>query len=296
MASPLIPTQIVNKNGVPTTVHRKLVPVAQAASYLAGVAPTVNASQPTTAAGGTPLPALEPMTMQEWRSWGSQHPSMTQRVDYAHSSPIETLVNHADQEMWSLTRRVVENGVDPERAAYIISKFAERVETRWRRPGGKERALTHLEATLLVAEHVDMSVATQTNNPQKNSMLICGAVEALNYSDNIGDRLPLEKFTTREQVASAAAVAGYIMSVGEPNIIGKRTYLDATKMDMSGWSISNNLMDNFLRERPDQLDRILKYRSDHFKDNKLTSNKEVKRMIAFLLETEDNPVLADGWL
>jgi hypothetical protein len=67
-------------------------------------------------------------------------------------------------------------------------------------------------------------------------------------------------------------------------------------MDMSGWSINNKLMDGFLRERPDQLDRILKYRTDHYADNRLTSNKEVKRMIAFMVETEDYPALADGWL
>jgi hypothetical protein len=289
------PTPIVNKNGVATTVHKKQQSASPAASRLAGIAPTISASA-TAATGQTPLPALEPMTMEEWRVWGSQHPTLTQRVDYARTTPIESLVNHADAEMRGLARRVVEGGVDPEMAAYIINRFAERVEVRWRRPGGKERALVHLEATLLVAESVDMSVSSPYNDPTKKSMLICGAVETLNYSDNPEDRVPLERFTTREQVASAAAVAGYILSNEGSNIIGKRTYLDATKMDMSGWSINNKLMDSFLRERPDQLDRILKYRADHYADNRLTSNKEVKRMIAFMVETEDYPALADGWL
>jgi hypothetical protein len=295
----LIATPIVDKNGRSTTVLKKPGTGTSASLRVANIKPVLPSAPEPQKPSETPLPPLDTITKDELFRLGSEH-RFTERSHSDHVS-VDSLVAHATPESWALVKKVLDSGADASVVTHLTYIHEARVETWWNSyANGAEHAIASLNNSLLVVERLEREYPDLKHwNGGEQAQIVSRALEAYTKMPKQEDCIPLKQFKTVEELDSAVAVSAYILNAERNHgglmgrFINNTNFFDSDAIHHIGTMIANRSLDTYLRERPHELGRIMKYMEDHEFGN---TKQDTNELIRFLDETSASPSLSDGWL
>jgi hypothetical protein len=274
----LVPTQITDRNGKRTTVHKK--PAAASGPRSALPAPSAAGAPPQPQ--GTPLVLPEPLDKFERAKYilSSHLPN----VSLAALSTQETL-ERVDLAGLALAKSIVERGsLDPETVKLVLSQY------------GKPYSPMYVNR-LLIAERLEQTIGRGiTGNTDRMSYLrgICLAADGLARNHPSGAKI-LDAFTTEEELAGCSAVTEFTLCREFGGSHVSNGYLsDGEGGDWQGSYIRNRHLDLLIRERPDDVHAIIAYVKE--RGMHPVNKGPVKALRAYLDDTTDTSSVGSGWL
>jgi hypothetical protein len=277
--SKLVPTQITDRNGKRTTVHKK--PAAAPGTRSALPAPSAAGATPPKPQG-TPLVLPEPLDKFERAKYilSNNLPN----ISFAASSTKETL-ERVDLAGLALAKYMVERGsLDPESVKLVLSKY------------GKPYSPMYVNR-LLIAERLERTIGKGvTGHSERMNYLqaVTLAADGLARNHPSGAKM-LDAFTTEEELAGCSAATEFILC---PDFAGSHVstaYLsDGEDGDWQGSYIRNKHLDLLIRERPEDVQAIITYVKER---GMHPANKgPVKALRAYLEDTSESSSVGTGWL
>lgn len=272
----LTPTVITDVTGKVTTVHKKQAGVAAGAKRIPAPAMAQRAAQKPVKTS-TPL-VLPPALSREERDdllarleaipnfWGSATSGMTDWVDETGFA----LIN----------KYLAEDRITPMEIKHITGSA--------RTQGWSKTEVTNM---LLLTDRIreDTSIDSQARG------WLNSVVHSLRYNTEWKYHSPIR---TEEDLASAAAVTTFVLRkfYGKDSNIG---FVKSVRQNRA-WRtpeelivISNKHLDTLIRERPQDLDRIINYVERH---GMHSANKKPVNVLRDFLDDDIVPALDDGWL
>jgi hypothetical protein len=300
MAPNLAPTQVIDKNGRSTTVHKRL-DAPQSASKMSNVpAPSIAPKAAASAAARTPLPMPEPLdetqhaAFLEWQD--SELDSMRYRVEIKN-----TFKQRFDPVAEALVWRVIQSGKVPKET---IGRFLGTFHTRRTRIFAKnfgyaqEEVLSQLTSSLLLAERLgtEYPESVMEGVPLNFASAVDQALVGYSYTGKKSDRVEATTITTEETLTSVAAVTAYILESRNRQDFThykNSTFVSVNGKKVEGIYIANRSLDAFLRENPHEAGRAIAYAAERGMGN---TAKDTKQLIQHLHDTEGMGALTEGWL
>jgi cytidylate kinase len=298
IATPIIATPIVDKNGRSTTVLKKLDTGASALQRVSNIKPVLPPASKPQKTSAKRLSPLGEITEEELRQLGQDHPKLSHSTRDVNSA-IDILLAQTPPSTWALAKRVIDDGLDADVVVYLTSIHEDRV-TRWWTKGkaDADHAVDQLNNCMLVAERVERDYSDLKGwGGDFQGRLISSTMETYTQSQNLKRLCPQKLFRSEGNLDSAAAVTAFVMNC-ERNYEGvSGKFIRNMNVTVSGRSfmgtvITNSDVDAYIRECPQDMPRIMRYMEDYEYGN---SEQDAETLISFLEETSESP-LADGWL
>lgn len=272
----LVPTQITDRNGKLTTVHKKAQTASSSKSRIPAPSP-VAAPQSVT---GTPLSFPEPLNHQEQQGWIDKFLDDNPRMSRSRRRDALTMLSGQEA---ALIKEIISRGsMDNQSISHIIEKF--------------EHTRHSCVNRLLMAEKFkDEANSKEHFGPRMRYFdAVCSATDGL--MRNMPDGAKSKMFTTEEELASAGAVVEFLMDEELRGTHGLYRYIDSEngQSSVNALYIKNKHLDRLIRERPEDIRAIISYvreRGMH------ASNKgPVEALRKYLDETAEASAVGGGWL
>lgn len=272
----LTPTQVVDKNGKPTTVYRRTETLKSTGAPL----PAPSAAPQPSDGMTTPLTLPEALTAQERRALGKQFDSL----DVQWGVPSSHILEHLDVRSRSLLKRIVDRfpGDVP-----LVKKRIVPAITNECLPEECTNILLVLEK-LLAGNHADAL--------ERWDYGIMDTVLGLCHSD---DRSPADQvIKTEEELAGKSALNAFILTHGrkhDPESLTKTLVLRRGAFILAEYmALRNRHLERLIMERPEDLDAISRYVEERGMHK---SNKgPVEAMRAYLDDETIVAPVSSGWL
>lgn len=298
MPNNLVATPIVDKNGKRTTVRKKPEAGAGAAQKVANIKPVLSSASRTNKPAAQRLPPLGEITEEELRQLGEEYPELSHSTRDMNSS-VDILLAHTPPSTWALVKRVMDAGLDADLIVYLTGIHEARV-TRWWTNGASdaEHAVAQLNNCMLVAERIGRDYPDmQGESGDFLGRQVSRTLETYAQSVTPNRLRTLKLFRTEDQLDGAAAVTAFVINCDQNHSSFTDSFIRNINISIgsrsfNGAVITNSDVDEYIREHPHDLPRIMKYMDDYEYGN---SAQDAETLISFLEETTDSP-LVDGWL
>lgn len=300
MAPILTPTQITDKNGKSTTVHKRLDAPQSAPKMSKVPAPSIAPNVAGSTASRTPLVMPEPLdetqhqAFLEWQH--SELDSMRYRVEVKN-----TFRQRFDPQVEALAWRLVKGGKVPgETVAKFLGTFHARRTPAFAKSFGyaQDDVLSDLTSSLLLAERLGTEYPEVVNDGSAPNLAtaVGQALDGYNYSPKPDERAPVGTISSEEELASIAAITGYILEAQrrqEFDQYKNTSFVNTRGKKVTGLILSNRSLNAFLRENPHEVHRAIAYAAERGMGNTV---KDTKNLIQHLHDTEGADAIAEGWL
>lgn len=274
--SKLVPTQITDRNGKRTTVHKKTAAAPATRSAIPAPSPPGPVPQ------GTPLELPEPMDEFERARYIMDNPMLN--ISSSAASTQEAL-RWVDGAALAAAKSMIERGsLDAGTVKLLLSRPAPSFSP------------FHLNR-LLIAERLEKTIGKGiTDDSTRNRYLhtIRGAADGLARNHPSGRKI-LDAFTTEEELSGCSAVAEFMLYPDFPDAHSSTASLpDGDGGFWQGSYIRNRHLDRLIRERPEDVQTIISYVKERGMHH---ANKgPVTALRSYLDETAAASSVGEGWL
>jgi hypothetical protein len=295
MNSKLTATQIVDKNGRTTTVHKRAEMNASSKPQKVP-APAVVKQAATHTATHTLLakPALLTAAQRkEFRRW---------YLTFTESN-YEELPTEIDPEVQALAWHVTHNGrADHTVVAKILDAHVQSIFIQEYAPAIMRlhshvisSPITKVEAYLRVAERVGTEDAEAGADP-KLPHYITSVMDSYCYRPKEEDRIQTLSIDTEEELASLTAITLFLRNADLSQLHNQYRigdFADSLGNLVNGRRMINRSLDTYLRENPDEVHAINEYMNNRTPG---TTVKDTKQIIQHVAEIKEHGALGQGWL
>lgn len=212
---------------------------------------------------------------------------------------MEMFSTPMDEEAMALAWRVGRAGTVQEGAAFnLLARYHQRRTPKVARAFkiSQEKALKTLTTSLLLVEKIGQdNPQVQPDDIYAYTSRIEKVVDAYGYSPKVENRVALVPIETKEELASMAAVATFILDSANRNGAQHTdtSFVCADGTKVNGSYIANRSLDAYLRENPRDVNKVLDYVADRKLGNTV---KDTKALVDYLKDTEGNNAVNEGWL